>query len=392
MSLKKFAVLIIVLAGAGGLGWNIYERLEQQQPEKAAREKVSRIIPVEVKPILQNTRIQQIRTFTGTINANHEFVVASKVSGRVEEITVDLADTINRGQIVARIDNAEYRQALTQSQADLAVARANLAEAQSLLKIAEREYQRIDTLQQRGVSSEAEQDTAEANQLARAAHLDVTRAQVTRATAAVETARIRLGYSDVIAQWQGGNDLRIVAERFIDEGQSVNINEPLLRIVELDTVIAVFHVTERDYGLLTQGQTVAVDTDAYAGEVFQGHISRIAPVFRESTRQARVELKIDNPGHKLKPGMFARVNVILESIANATLVPESALVKRGGENGIFVLDQTGASVHWKIVQPGIRQDHRLQLIDSNLDGKVVTLGQQLLEDGSRVVVSVESPE
>lgn len=392
MSLKKFAVLIIVLAGAGGLGWNIYERLEQQQPEKASREKVSRIIPVEVKPILQNTRIQQIRTFTGTINANHEFVVASKVSGRVEEITVDLADTINRGQIVARIDNAEYRQALTQSQADLAVARANLAEAQSLLKIAEREYQRIDTLQQRGVSSEAEQDTAEANQLARAAHLDVTRAQVTRATAAVETARIRLGYSDVIAQWQGGNDLRIVAERFIDEGQSVNINEPLLRIVELDTVIAVFHVTERDYGLLTQGQTVAVDTDAYAGEVFQGHISRIAPVFRESTRQARVELKIDNPGHKLKPGMFARVNVILESIANATLIPESALVKRGGENGIFVLDQTGTSVHWKIVQPGIRQDHRLQLIDSNLDGKVVTLGQQLLEDGSRVVVSVESPE
>ncbi len=392
MSLGKFVALVIVLAGAGSLGWNIYERLEQQQPNKTKREKVSRIIPVEIRPILQDTRIELIRTFTGTINANHEFVVASKVSGRIEEITVDLADTINRGQVVARLDNAEYKQALTQSQADLAVAQANLAEAQSLLKIAEREYQRINTLQQRGVSSEAEQDTAEANQLARAAHLDVTRAQVTRATAAVETARIRLGYSDVIAQWQGGNDSRIVAERFIDEGQSVNINEPLLRIVELDTVIAVFHVTERDYGLLTQGQTVAVDTDAYAGSVFQGHISRIAPVFRESTRQARVELEIDNPDHKLKPGMFARVNVILESITNATLIPESALVKRGGETGIFVLDQTGTTVQWKIVQPGIRQGDRLQLIDSNLNGKVVTLGQQLLEDGSQVIVSVESPE
>ena len=392
MSLGKFVALVIVLAGAGSLGWNIYERLEKQQPDKTTREKISRIVPVEIRPILQDTRIELIRTFTGTINANHEFVVASKVSGRIEEITVDLADTINRGQVVARLDNAEYKQALTQSQADLAVAQANLAEAQSLLKIAEREYQRINTLQQRGVSSEAEQDTAEANQLARAAHLDVTRAQVTRATAAVETARIRLGYSDVIAQWQGGNDSRIVAERFIDEGQSVNINEPLLRIVELDTVIAVFHVTERDYGLLTQGQTVAVDTDAYAGSVFQGHISRIAPVFRESTRQARVELEIDNPDHKLKPGMFARVNVILESITNATLIPESALVKRGGETGIFVLDQTGTTVQWKIVQPGIRQGDRLQLIDSNLNGKVVTLGQQLLEDGSQVIVSVESPE
>ena len=90
--------------------------------------------------------------------------------------------------------------------------------------------------------------------------------------------------------------------------------------------------------------------------------------------------------------MFARVNVILESITNATLIPESALVKRGGETGIFVLDQAGTTVQWKIVQPGIRQGDRLQLIDSNLNGKVVTLGQQLLEDGSQVIVSVESPE
>ena len=392
MSLGKFTALFIVLVGAGSLGWNIYERLEQKQTQKTVSKKTSGIIPVEVQPILRNTGIAQIRSFTGTINANHEFVVASKVSGRVEEITVDLADTINRGQVVARLDNAEYKQALTQSQADLAVARANLAEAQSLLKIAEREYKRIDTLRQRGVSSEAEQDSAEANQLARAAHLDVTRAQVTRATAAVETARIRLGYSDVIAQWQGGNNNRVVAERYIDEGQSVNINEPLLRIVELDTVIAVFHVTERDYGLLNQGQVVEISTDAYANEVFQGHISRIAPVFRETTRQARVELEIGNSDHKLKPGMFARADVVLKSISDATVIPEAALVLRDGKTGIFVLDQSGNSVRWETVQPGIREDDRLALIDSNVDGMVVILGQQLLEDGSRVNVSKENPE
>ena len=392
MSLGKFTTLILVLTGLGSLGWNIHVRLDQQQLPSTTREKNARIIPVETQPILLNTGMKQIRTFTGTIHANHEFVVASKISGRVEEITVDLADTITKGQVVARLDNAEYLQALTQSQADLAVAQANLAEAKSLLKIAEREFQRIDTLRQRGVSSEAEQDTAEANQLARSAHLDVTVAQVTRATAAVETARIRLGYSNVNAQWLGGSERRIVAERFIDEGQSVNVNEPLLRIVELDTVIAVFHVTERDYGLLVQGQNVSVNTDAYSGEIFQGQISRIAPVFRESTRQARVELEIDNPGHKLKPGMFARADVTLESITNATVVPESALVKRGGETGIFVLDPKGTSVNWVAVKPGIHQSGRLQLIDSTVTGQVVTLGQQLLENGSLVTVSAENTE
>ena len=159
---------------------------------------------------------------------------------------------------MARLDNAEYRQALTQAEADLAVARANLGEAESLLKIADRELSRIETLSSRGVSSESERDTARASQLARAAHLEVTRAQVTRAAAAVETARIRLGYSTVTASWSGGNNQRIVAERFFDEGQTVAANEPLLRIVELDPVMAVFYVTERDYGLLGAGQIVSL--------------------------------------------------------------------------------------------------------------------------------------
>ena len=101
-----------------------------------------------------------MRTFSGSLQAHAEFVVAPKVSGRVERLDVDLADSVTRGQLVARLDNDEYVQALRQAQADLAVAKANLAEAESLLKIAQRELQRIDKLRQRGVSSESQVDTA----------------------------------------------------------------------------------------------------------------------------------------------------------------------------------------------------------------------------------------
>ncbi len=386
MVIGKSLTLLIVAAALGGLGWLIFQQLEEQSRDVPPQQRTVRAVPVETEQVI-NGRMDQVRAFTGTLDANQEFVVSAKVSGRVEEVTVDLADTVRRNQIVARLDNAEYRQAQTQAEADLAVARANFAEAESLLKIADRELARVNTLKERGVSSESEQDTIQANQLARSAHLDVTRAQVTRAVAAVETARIRLGYSDVTASWQGGNDYRVVAERYVDEGSTVGINEPLLRVVEMDQVIAVFYVTERDYRLLKPDQSVSLETDAYPNEVFVGRVARIAPVFRASTRQAKVELLVDNNDLRLKPGMFVRIRVVLESIEDATIVPESALVTRDDKVGVFMLNPDGVTVRWQEVEPGIRQGHLVEVVTNELlKGSVITLGQQLLDDGSSVTV------
>ena len=102
-----------------------------------------------------------------------------------------------------------------------------------------------------------------------------------RAEASLETANIRLGYTRITAGWSGGDDQRVVAERYVDEGETVSANTPLLRIVELDPITGVIFVTERDYARLQPGQEVLLlTTDAYPGEDFQGRIERIAPVFR----------------------------------------------------------------------------------------------------------------
>ncbi len=385
MSLGRALAGVAALAVAGAIGWQVYERLEEVNSASPERRPASRTVPVEAAEI-ETGVIEERRQFTGTLNAFEEFVVAPKVSGRIEEITVDLADTVTRGQVVARLDNAEYIQALNQAEADLAVAEANLAEAESLLAIAERELRRIETLSQRGVSSESERDTAMANQLARAAHVEVSRAQLTRARAAVETARIRLGYSAVSAGWRGGSHVRVVAERYVDEGETVAANAPLLRIVELDPVVGVFFVTERDYGLLRRGQAVELRTDAYPGEVFAGEIARISPVFRENARQARVELRVANPDLRLKPGMFVRASVQLERVPDAVIVPDLALVVRDGQTGVFRVSDDGSTAKWHAVQAGIREGDRVQLVDSTLRGRVVTLGHQLLDDGSPISV------
>ncbi len=278
-------------------------------------------------------------------------------------------------------------QSVAQAEADFAVARANLVEAESLLRIAEREMQRVEALRRRGVASESQLDTAKADQLAKQAHVEVTRAQIARAKAALETARIRLGYTNVVAGWRGGSGERVVAERYVDEGETVAANAPLLRIVEMNPIKAVFFVTERDYALLRTGQTVGLQTDAFPGTEFRGRIARIAPVFRETTRQARVEVNVDNPELQLKPGMFVRASVVLARVENAVIVPEQSLVRRDDRDGVFIISGEGNSVVWREVEVGIRQGARVQVTGEGLDDRVVTLGQQLLTDGSAVSVS-----
>jgi RND family efflux transporter MFP subunit len=383
---KLLVALSMLIAAGAFAAWTGYQRMDEAHDAPVRRGPTSKVVPVEIAAV-QHGPIENRRTFTGTLVAHAEFVVASKISGRIERLSADLADTVTRGQLVAKLDDAEYVQAVAQVQADWAVANANQAAAQAQLGIAKRELERVERLRDRGVTSESQLDAARADQLTREAEVTVTRAQVIRAQAELEAARIRLRYTEVSAAWRGGSERRIVAERYVDEGETVAANAPLLRIVELDPVIAVFFVTERDYALLAPGQTARLRTDAFADENFPGTITRIAPVFRESTRQARVEMRLENPKLRLKPGLFVRVTVVLDSVTDATIVPEQALVRRASGNGVFTLSADRTAVAWRPVSVGIREGSRVQISGEALGTQVIVLGQQLLSDGAAVTVS-----
>ncbi|MEE8553408.1 MAG: efflux RND transporter periplasmic adaptor subunit, partial [Desulfobacterales bacterium] len=226
-------------------------------------------------------------------------------------------------------------------------------------------------------------------QQAKQAQLKVAAAQVAKAESSLKTANIRLGYTKVTAGWTGGDEDRVVAERYVDEGQTVAANTPLLSIVELNPIVGVVFVTERDYAHLKPGQFVSLTTDAYPDEQYTGLIDRIAPVFSKSTRQARIEMAIDNPQHHLKPGMFIRATVILALVPEATIVPEQALTMRNDRSGVFIISEDGRSVAWREVKVGIRESDRVQVEGEGLSGRVVTLGQQLVKDGSPISIPDE---
>lgn len=377
-------MILLMLAGATALTGLILRRLQE----------VSSVVtpasgpapaPVEVAPI-EHGAITLRRTFSGTLAATAEFVVAPKVGGRLQRLSVDLGDPVQRGQVVAWLDDEEYRLAVAQAEAERAVAEANRAEARSALEIATRALARIESLHARGVASETEYDEAQSDELAKRTRLEVAGAQITRAEAVVARAEVQLQYTRVTADWMGGDDLRVVAERLIDEGDTVAANARLLSIVELDPVTAVVYVPERDYAQLRVGLAVELVTDAYPDRTFAGVTRRVAPVFRQSTRQARVEITVPNPEHELKPGMFVRALIVLDHVESATIVPWSALTERDDEQGLFLVDGSGQAVDWLPVRTGVREGDRVQILAEGLRGQVVTLGQQLCEDGARITI------
>ncbi len=375
---QRWLLGLLGLAAVGFLAMRVGKGGLQEQSKE-------RIAGVEVATVQRRT-LELERTLSGALEAESRVVVAAKVGGRIERIAVDLADPVRRGQAVVYLDDAEFGQAVKQAEAELAVATANLAQARNALELSRRENRRIETLRERGIASDSESDIAEANRMEREAQVAVAEAQINRATAALESARIRFEYTRVTADWSEGDAERMVAERYVEEGNTVSANEPLLLIVQLDPIVAVISVTERDYGLLEPGMEARFATDAFPGEVFVGRIDRIAPVFRESSRQARVELTLANSDGRLKPGMFVRATITLDRVEDAVAIPEAALTKRGEVEGVFLVAEDGARVSWMPVESGIRSRGWVELRGGSISGRVVTLGQHLIDEGSAVRV------
>ena len=367
------------------MGGTIVMRInEEKQSATTPREILH--VPVETSAVTTGP-ITRKRTFSGTLEADARFVVAPKVSGRLRRLYADIADVITQGQVICELDDDEYIQEVAQARADLAVANANRMEAQNSLIIANRELKRIKTLSNRGITSDAQLDTATTTQLEKQARLEVAKAQVVRAEAALEAANIRLGYTKVTAFWSGADTRRVVAERFVDEGDTVSANTPLLSVVKPDPLIGIIHITEKDYARLSIGQEADLTTDAFPDAIFHGAISRIAPIFKQETRQARVEITIENPNHQLKPGMFIRATVTLDHREHAVIIPEQALTKRDGQTGVFVVDEQNNTALWRQVTPGILEDGRVSVTGIEPVGRVVTLGQQLLNHGTKLTIA-----
>lgn len=361
------------------------------QGGKQDRGKEKRAVPVEVAAV-ERGAIENRRVFNGTLDAFAELGIAPKIAGVVEKVPVDLGDPVPEGQVLVALDDDEHRQAVALAEAEVTVAQARLLETESAFTTAKRELERVETLHGRGLTSDALLDSTRAAERAAEAALQGARGGLARARAELATARIRLGYTVIRAGKLEGGGTRVVSERHVDPGDTVAANTPLLTVMEIDPLVAAIAVTEQDYPRISAGQKATLTTDALPGRSFDAKVERVAPAFDEASRQARVELRVDNKGLELKPGLFARVLLVLGKEPDATIVPESALTRRGERDGVFVVSGDGKSVSFRPVAIGIRDGKRVQVRGQGVSGRVVTLGQQLLDNGSAIIVQTGSRE
>ena len=177
----------------------------------------------------------------------------------------------------------------------------------------------------------------------------------------------------------------------MDEGAMLAPNASIVSVLDIDTLVAVIYVIERDYPKIQIGQTGTMTTDAYRGRTFPCKVVRVAPLLKETSREARVEMAVPNKEGLLKPGMFVRVEIELTRKDGATIVPISALTKRNGNQGVFLVDVAERKVHFSPVTLGIVNKEWAEVLDPPLSGDVVTLGHHLLEEGSTIILTDRKP-
>ncbi|MBN2071698.1 MAG: efflux RND transporter periplasmic adaptor subunit [Candidatus Krumholzibacteriota bacterium] len=331
--------------------------------------------------------IEEIRKFTGTVHPYNQYVVAPKVSGRVIYLDKRIGDPVHEGELIARIDDAEYQQALREAEANMKIAEASLAESRTQVDLARQEKERVRSLEEKGLVTAAELDAANSNFESREARYRLALAQVEQREAALASAKIRLGYTSLNASGAG-----FIGERFVDEGALLAPNMAVALVVGIDSVIVRTTITERDYGYIDRGQSVDVLVDAFQGRRFSGTVARIAPMMQEASRMAEMEVEVFNASHMLKPGMFARIEVMTARKDSTQLVPGTAVVERQGKTGIFVVPDEETVARYVHVTTGIVTAETAEILDPLIHGRVVTLGQHLLDDGSPVMLREEDKD
>ncbi len=373
-----FLISVIVLI-VGLTAYKIYAN--SQKP--AAERKIERFGVLTASP--ERRTMTDVREFTGTLRADSSFALASKVGGRLQQITVSLGNPIEPGQLIAQIDDTEYLQAVEQSQADLAMGKAQVTEAEVALEQAKREYDRNERLRAGNVYSESQLETAYTTLQSKQAILSMRKAEVDKLQAILDNAETRLADTRVMAEWDSGT--RYVGERFVDAGTLLAANESIITVIDINKLIAEINVVERDYPKLAIGHEAQITTDAYPGQSFTGNISYISQILNTTTRQAAVRIDIPNSDLKLKPGMFIRVKIEFGRRENVQAIPREAVVKRNDVTGVFMFNGATGQADFLPVETGVISENYTEILSPELRGRVITLGNHRLTDQAYVVDS-----
>lgn len=326
-----------------------------QQGEKADDEKdveeESPPVPVEISAPVRG---DIFATYTGTapIEAFAEADVIAKVDGEVRELHVEEGEMVTKDQVLATLDGDRLR--------------LELSESQARLRKMQRDFQRNQELQEKGLISEGDFEKIQ---------YDLEALQ-----ASFNLASLELDYTQIRAPISG-----VVSERYLKLGNTIKTGDSVFRVTSLDPLVAYMFAPEREFRQIAAEQPVLIEIDALTGPPVTASVTRISPIVDPDTGTFKITIELNGADRRIKPGMFGRMSIVYDKHENVLQVPRSAIIETANEASVFVVeDAVGIR---KTVETGFSSDGMVEIISGLTDGEsVITVGHVGLKNESRVVV------
>ncbi|HXI62844.1 MAG TPA: efflux RND transporter periplasmic adaptor subunit, partial [Pyrinomonadaceae bacterium] len=351
----------------------------------------------------------------GSLAPNEQADVAAETSGKVAAVGVDLGSSVRRGQMIVKLDDADFRIRVQQAQAQLDEAKATLrqneakiglrpgqkfnpenvpevAAARSALELAEKNLRRYEKLVETGDISRAtyDQQKSQRDQMAEQHQALIHLAQQNYATVAnsqaavdaaatqVALAKRNLGYTVVVSPMPG-----YVSDRPADVGEYVSPQQKVATVVNLNPLRVRIDIPEQAIPQVHPGESVSVSVSGYPDRSFAGRVARVSPNVTTSSRTLTIEADVENPKAELKPGQFATVRILLPQTEAAVLVPQRALRTISGSTYVFVIKNGHAEQ--RLVQPGQTEGDLVELKSGVAAEEIIAISNvDQLSDGIAV--------
>lgn len=355
--MKRFVYLLLLigLAGGGYYGYRYYEKSKAPAPVAAAPQARGGV-PVEVAKIERGTVNEEVEAL-GTLAADESVVIAPEIAGRVIALGFKEGERVEKGQVLVKLDTAILDAELKQQQADLGLAKDT--------------FERNRSLNQRGVGTQVAFDEATA--------------KLASAEARVQLSQAKLAQSTLVAPFHG-----VVGLRSVSVGDYVAVGKQLITLTNIDPIKVDFRVPEIFLSQVKLGQTISLKVDAVPNADFQGKIFAVDPVVDVNGRAMRLRATVPNADLVLKPGLFARITIVVDRRENAMLIPESAVVPDGIGKIVFVVENGKAK---RVpIELGKRLPGKVEVVKGLTPQMVVvSSGQMRLREGSTVSIKNAQP-
>lgn len=379
-----FAVRLgLLMVAAGGTTACSDDGARATAHPKGEEPRAVRVVPAVVGSL------SRIVSATGTLAAEDQVVLNTKVAGRLAELPVDLGSVVKQGDVVAVLDLVDFRLQVEQAATALAQARARLgvpldgtadqvepektalaAQSRAVLTQARAQRERMAALHRDGILSKAELDQSDADfRVAEARYQEAIeevrsrRALVAERRAAVQLAEQALADATLRAPFDGA-----VRERHLSIGAYLAVGASVATIVRLHPLRLRLAVPEREAGGVKAGQPVRIRPEGEGHEA-TGTVVRLSPAIDERTRTLMVEAEVPNADGALRPGAFANADIVVDPDQQAVLVPADALVTFAGVTKVLGIADN--KIVEKRVKTGRRSGDRLEIVEGLAEGDVV---------------------